>query len=215
MQAQGSSINGSGGIGGLSDIHMAISGEQNHQLKAEIATHPLYEQLLSAHVACLRVGTPIDQLPLIDAQLSQSHHPLRPYLQNATHLLSQHQRQELDDFLVGFSALFLSFFCWNLLFFVLFILICSDILWVFLFLSISCEFEFFCGVYLWILHRGSTCWCYAHSESSCINMSESMLLKLSWAAVKLSRTCNLSLVTINAFSSVLFIYTDDEFVTVV
>ena len=33
-------------------------------------SHPLYEQLLSAHVACLRVDTSVDQLPRIDAQLA-------------------------------------------------------------------------------------------------------------------------------------------------
>ncbi|KAK6137630.1 hypothetical protein DH2020_028556 [Rehmannia glutinosa] len=94
-------MNGSGEIGGLGDVSMAVSGEQHHQLKAEIATHPLYEQLLSAHVACLRVATPIDQLPIIDAQLSQSHNFLRFYAQNNTLSLSQQQRQELDNFLVG------------------------------------------------------------------------------------------------------------------
>ncbi|KAK4389364.1 Homeobox protein HD1 [Sesamum angolense] len=101
MQEQGMGMMGCGGIGGLTDVSMAVSGEQHHQLKAEIATHPLYEQLLSAHVSCLRVATPIDQLPLIDAQLSQSHHLLRSYAQNAAHhSLPQHQRQELDNFLV-------------------------------------------------------------------------------------------------------------------
>lgn len=78
-----------------------VSGDQHRQLKAEIATHPLYEQLLAAHVACLRVATPIDQLPLIDAQLSQSHHLLRSYVSHNTHSLSPHHRQELDNFLVN------------------------------------------------------------------------------------------------------------------
>jgi len=84
---------GGGGYGG-------DGGGENRQLKAEIATHPLYEQLLSAHVACLRVATPIDQLPLIDAQLSQSHHLLRSYISQQTHSLSPHDRQQLDNFLV-------------------------------------------------------------------------------------------------------------------
>ncbi|KAI3468819.1 hypothetical protein Pfo_025482 [Paulownia fortunei] len=109
MQEQGTSMNVSGGIGGLSDVSMAVSGEQHHLLKAEIATHPLYEQLLSAHVACLRVATPIDQLPLIDAQLSQFHHLLRPYAQYTTHSLSQHQRQELDNFLAQYLLVLCSF----------------------------------------------------------------------------------------------------------
>ncbi|KAL0329698.1 UNVERIFIED_CONTAM: Homeobox protein HD1 [Sesamum radiatum] len=102
---------GCGGIGGgLTDVSMAVSGEQHHQLKAEIATHPLYEQLLSAHVSCLRVATPIDQLPLIDAQLSQSHHLLRSYAQNAAHhSLPQHQRQELDNFLAQYMLVLCSF----------------------------------------------------------------------------------------------------------
>jgi hypothetical protein len=38
--------------------------------KAAIAAHPLYERLLEAHVACLRVATPVDQLPHIDAQIA-------------------------------------------------------------------------------------------------------------------------------------------------
>lgn len=78
-----------------------VSGDHHRQLKAEITTHPLYEQLLAAHVACLRVATPIDQLPLIDAQLSQSHHLLRSYVSHNTHSLSPHHRQELDNFLVN------------------------------------------------------------------------------------------------------------------
>lgn len=92
MQGGGGGYGGDGGSGG-----------ENRQLKAEIATHPLYEQLLSAHVACLRVATPIDQLPLIDAQLSQSHHLLRSYISQQTHSLSPHDRQQLDNFLVCVS----------------------------------------------------------------------------------------------------------------
>ncbi|CAN8326887.1 unnamed protein product [Cochlearia groenlandica] len=41
--------------------------------KAAILRHPMYEQLLAAHVACLKVATPVDQIPRIDAQLSQLH----------------------------------------------------------------------------------------------------------------------------------------------
>lgn len=108
MQEQGMSMMGSGigRGGGMNDVtsssSMAVSGELHHQLKAEIATHPLCEQLLSAHVACLRVATPIDQLPVIDAQLSHSHHILRSYAHNASYSLSPHQRQDLDNFLVVF-----------------------------------------------------------------------------------------------------------------
>ncbi|KAK2976793.1 hypothetical protein RJ640_027189 [Escallonia rubra] len=108
---------GSGNIGGLLADNMSmsvVSGEQHRQLKAEIATHPLYEQLLSAHVACLRVATPIDQLPLIDAQLSQSHHLLRSYASQNHHYpnhttLSPHDKQELDNFLAQYLLLLCSF----------------------------------------------------------------------------------------------------------
>lgn len=87
-----------GMMGGLSG---EVSGDHHRQLKAEIATHPLYEQLLAAHVSCLRVATPIDQLPLIDAQLSHSHHLIRSYVSHHTHSLSPNDRQELDNFLVN------------------------------------------------------------------------------------------------------------------
>lgn len=112
------------GLGGGDISSMMISSEDHHnrnlnhynQLKSEIATHPLYEQLLSAHVACLRVATPIDQLPLIDAQLTQSHNLLRSYAssqqQQQQHSLSHHERQELDNFLVIlFVIYFFNFVC--------------------------------------------------------------------------------------------------------
>ena len=103
------SSGGSGAIGGLSSGEMSISGDQKRQLKAEIANHPLYEQLLAAHVSCLRVATPIDQLPLIDAQLAQSHNLLRLYVSQHHqhgHSISPHERQELDNFLVSSSFFF-------------------------------------------------------------------------------------------------------------
>ncbi|KAL8543811.1 hypothetical protein ACS0TY_004390 [Phlomoides rotata] len=91
------------------NVSEGLAAEQHHQLKAEVATHPLYQQLLSAHVACLRVATPIDQLPLIDAQLSHSHLHLRPYAQNSALFLSHPQRQELDNFLAQYLAVLCSF----------------------------------------------------------------------------------------------------------
>ncbi|GMH26611.1 hypothetical protein Nepgr_028454 [Nepenthes gracilis] len=86
--------------------------DEHRQLKAEIANHPLYEQLLAAHVACLQVATPIDQLPLIDAQHSQSHHILRSYAyphHQSNQSLSPHQRQELDNFLGQYLLILYSF----------------------------------------------------------------------------------------------------------
>ncbi|GFZ06911.1 homeobox knotted-like protein [Actinidia rufa] len=108
MQDQGLAMmgtSGGGGIGGLADF----SDEQHGQMKAEIAAHPLYEQLLAAHVACLRVATPIDQLPLIDSQLSQSHNLLRAYASQHHHPLSPHERQELDNFLTPYMLVLCSF----------------------------------------------------------------------------------------------------------
>lgn len=80
---------------------LAVVDHQHRQMKAEIVAHPMYEQLLAAHVGCLRVATPIDHLPLIDAQLAQAPHLLRSYQsQSQPQLLSLHDKQELDHFLV-------------------------------------------------------------------------------------------------------------------
>lgn len=116
LGVMGSSSSGGGGGGGdVSGHHDQTATVQ--LIKAEIASHPLYEQLLAAHVSCLRVATPIDQLPLIDAQLAQSHHVLRSYASlqqannnNNNHSLSPHERQELDNFLVGFNFIIYFFF---------------------------------------------------------------------------------------------------------
>ncbi|KAF8032943.1 hypothetical protein BT93_D1739 [Corymbia citriodora subsp. variegata] len=109
-------MGGGGGIGGggLSSEASFSGDHPQRQLKAEIANHPMYEQLLSAHVACLRVATPIDQLPLIDAQLAQSHHLLRSYAassvqQHGHNGLSPHDRQELDNFLAQYMVVLCSF----------------------------------------------------------------------------------------------------------
>ncbi|KAK4796068.1 hypothetical protein SAY86_028394 [Trapa natans] len=112
-QNQLSVMGGVGGSGGggvdLLGGEGPVLDDQQRQLKAEIATHPLYEQLLSAHVACLRIATPIDQLPLIDAQLSQSHHLLRSYAASQQQSLSPHERQELDNFLAQYLIVLCSF----------------------------------------------------------------------------------------------------------
>ncbi|KAL6980238.1 hypothetical protein U1Q18_021880, partial [Sarracenia purpurea var. burkii] len=68
-----------GGGGGGARAGDAVMNWQNARHKAEIMAHPLYEQLLSSHVACLRIATPVDQLPRIDAQLSQSQHVVAKY----------------------------------------------------------------------------------------------------------------------------------------
>ncbi|KAF8389173.1 hypothetical protein HHK36_025866 [Tetracentron sinense] len=47
--------------------------------KEDILKHPLYNRLLSAHVSCLRIATPVDQLPRIDVQLEQSQQVVAKY----------------------------------------------------------------------------------------------------------------------------------------
>lgn len=76
---------------------------QNAKFKAEVLGHPLYEQLLSAHVACLRIATPVDQLPRIDAQLAQSQNVVAKYsaLGNGHNLVGDDK--ELDQFMVYYS----------------------------------------------------------------------------------------------------------------
>lgn len=70
--------------------------------KAEILAHPLYEQLLSAHVACLRIATPVDQLPRIDSQFAQSAQVVAKY--SALGAAAGHDGvgddKELDQFMV-------------------------------------------------------------------------------------------------------------------
>ncbi|KAK0588202.1 hypothetical protein LWI29_035846 [Acer saccharum] len=111
MGSGGGCGSGGGGGGAIGDMCLSMAaGEQSRQLKGEIASHPLYEQLLAAHVSCLRVATPIDQLPLIDAQLSQSHHLLRSYVSHHNnHSLSPHERQDLDNFLAQYLIVLCTF----------------------------------------------------------------------------------------------------------
>lgn len=78
----------------------AAEAEERQLIKGEIAVHPLCEQLVSAHVGCLRVATPIDHLPLIDAQLSQSSGLLHSYAAHHRAFLSPHDKHDLDSFLV-------------------------------------------------------------------------------------------------------------------
>ncbi|GAB2209858.1 hypothetical protein Droror1_Dr00027083 [Drosera rotundifolia] len=104
-------VGGDGGessAGGLA----AVAVEELGQLKAEIVAHPMFDQLLAAHVACLRVATPVDQLPVIDDQLSESGRVLRPYEslhQESGHVLSAQKSQELDGFLTQYLLVLCSF----------------------------------------------------------------------------------------------------------
>ncbi|XP_040996967.1 homeobox protein knotted-1-like 3 isoform X1 [Juglans microcarpa x Juglans regia] len=88
-----------------SDCEAAWEWESAKQ-KADIAAHPLYEQLLSAHVACLRIATPVDQLPRIDAQLAQSQRVVAKYSVLGNGSVDE---KELDQFMTHYVLLLCSF----------------------------------------------------------------------------------------------------------
>ncbi|XP_062159321.1 homeobox protein knotted-1-like 3 isoform X2 [Alnus glutinosa] len=74
--------------------------------KAEIATHPLYDRLLAAHVACLRIATPVDQLSRIDEQVEQSRRVLAKYSLLPNGAVDE---KELDQFMTHYVLLLCSF----------------------------------------------------------------------------------------------------------
>ncbi|KAI8569161.1 hypothetical protein RHMOL_Rhmol02G0257100 [Rhododendron molle] len=83
------------------------SGDLGKEYKAEILSHPLYDQLLSAHVACLRIATPVDQLLRIDAQLAQSQQVVAKY--SAVSHGNVGGDKELDQFMTHYVLLLCSF----------------------------------------------------------------------------------------------------------
>ncbi|KAK9079515.1 hypothetical protein SSX86_001187 [Deinandra increscens subsp. villosa] len=101
----GESEVGGGGDGGGETAAVTW---QNARYKAEVLSHPLYEQLLSAHVSCLRIATPVDQLPRIDAQLAQSQNVVSKYsgLGGQGNLGDD---KELDQFMTHYVLLLCSF----------------------------------------------------------------------------------------------------------
>ncbi|KAK4786340.1 hypothetical protein SAY86_003029 [Trapa natans] len=83
---------------------------QTARYKADILGHPLYGQLLSAHVACLRIATPVDQLPRIDAQLAQSQQVVAKYSSlGSTGQGLVGEDEELDQFMTHYVFLLCSF----------------------------------------------------------------------------------------------------------
>ncbi|GMH11909.1 hypothetical protein Nepgr_013750 [Nepenthes gracilis] len=82
---------------------------QNAKYKAEILAHPLYDQLLSAHVACLRIATPVDQLPRIDAQLAQYQNVVAKYSALGNGQTMAGDDKELDQFMTHYVLLLCSF----------------------------------------------------------------------------------------------------------
>ncbi|XP_076961119.1 homeobox protein knotted-1-like 3 isoform X1 [Bidens hawaiensis] len=97
--------NGGGGDGGGDSATIQW---QNARCKAEVLSHPLYEQLLSAHVSCLRIATPVDQLPRIDAQLAQSPNVVSKYSGLGGHG-NLGDDKELDQFMTHYVLLLCSF----------------------------------------------------------------------------------------------------------
>ncbi|KAK2398981.1 homeobox protein knotted-1 [Trifolium repens] len=100
LGGKGETVVGDGG-GGLVNWQMG-------RWKAEIMAHPLYEQLLSAHVACLRIATPVDQLPRIDAQLAQSQNVVAKYSAFGQNIVGVDDK-ELDHFMSHYVLLLCSF----------------------------------------------------------------------------------------------------------
>lgn len=150
---------------GIVEMGVVISEEDERRIKAEIAIHPLFEQLLAAHVGCLRVATPIDQLGLIDAQLAESHHLLRSFQSHHYQiLLSPRDKQDLDYFLVSsFPSSLLCF--WGL---------SITIKWCIQTLLYLLTSIFLLGV----LGRSNICWCCARLENGFSSTCESTRLKL-------------------------------------
>ena len=109
--------------------------------KGDIVTHPLYEQLLSAHVACLRIATPVDQLPKIDAQLEQSQRVVAKYSVLGNGAVDQ---KELDQFMV--SSVFLSVICLVNLFLVIAVLKKKS--WLFFWSLFLCCLGFYVSLFL-------------------------------------------------------------------
>ncbi|XP_019170672.1 PREDICTED: homeobox protein knotted-1-like LET12 [Ipomoea nil] len=77
--------------------------------KADLLNHPLYDQLLSAHVSCLRIATPVDQLPRIDAQLAQSQNVVANYSSLLAHPQPPLDDKDLDQFMTHYVMLLSSF----------------------------------------------------------------------------------------------------------
>ncbi|KAG0582673.1 hypothetical protein M758_3G077800 [Ceratodon purpureus] len=72
-----------------------------------ITSHPLYPEMLANHAACLRVGTPVDQLPCIEAQLAQAPTVTEKYsvLRDQIANISREEKEDLDRFMSEYSYL--------------------------------------------------------------------------------------------------------------
>ncbi|KAI7732202.1 hypothetical protein M8C21_012237 [Ambrosia artemisiifolia] len=84
----------------------AVMNWQYASQKGAVLSHPLYDQLLAAHVACLRIATPVDQLPRIDAQLAQAQDIVAKYSAFGN---VDPDDKELDHFMTHYVLLLCSF----------------------------------------------------------------------------------------------------------
>lgn len=83
---------------------------QSARLKADISMHPLCDELLAAHLSCLRVATPVDQLPRVEAQVAQAPQTLAKYsMLGQNHLLAGEEKDELDHFMTHYVLLLCTF----------------------------------------------------------------------------------------------------------
>lgn len=100
-------------------LHLIDELRNSAMLKAEIVSHPLYENLLRAHVQCLSVGLPADHVRALEAQLANKHSVAIKYLmlgkeQCAAHVNGQDMnmlrgcRKEIDEFMENYLQLLIS-----------------------------------------------------------------------------------------------------------
>lgn len=85
------------------------------KLKAEIVAHPLFDDLLQAHVQCLSVGIPIHHVQAMEAQLANRHSIIIKYLMVGKNvddqgdpLITLGSRREIDVFMENYLQLLLS-----------------------------------------------------------------------------------------------------------
>lgn len=71
-----------------------------------VVSHPLFPDMLAKHAACLRVGTPVDQLPDIEAQLLRAPEVTEKYrvLRDQITDVSPEEQEDLDRFMVRILA---------------------------------------------------------------------------------------------------------------
>ncbi|KAI4335611.1 hypothetical protein L6164_014244 [Bauhinia variegata] len=86
--------------------HSNCESDDLTEYKADILGHPLYDQLLSAHVSCLRIATPVDQLTRIDTQLQQSQRVVEKYSGLGNGVVDE---KELDQFMTHYVLLLCAF----------------------------------------------------------------------------------------------------------